>query len=242
MQDPPPPVGVAISALICADPEPLTLPALSTDQKVIRWVPLSLTLFTVSDSGTHLITFWSVDNAGRVSGSGSAQINAEIATPTGGGGSCINVTLISDGSGQLFYTLDGINWQPYNDGAGLNVCPVSSTSATDLSYGYSESFANIEPVQTLFITIDRTYAAPTTIPGLIELVRQYRASGDINEQAMADTLVSILDGAQAASNANEQDGYLRDFKSKVLAQSGKKISATAAEVLAHAAEYLVNHN
>src|SRR6266511_5193762 len=58
-------------------------------EHVVTFTPVAVasTLFTVSDSGTHAITFWSVDNAGRVSSSGSTQINAEITTPPPGGGS-----------------------------------------------------------------------------------------------------------------------------------------------------------
>ena len=204
--------------------------------------PVASTSFTVSENGEHVITFWSVDAAGRASSPVSPppiHVDPPTTPPPGGGTSCVNVTLVSDGSGQVMYSLDGVNWQPYSSSTGLNLCGGDSTA---VSYGYSEPNANVEPVQTLIIVIDTGYAIAPTVSGLMDLVRHYRTTGDITDQVTADNLLAALQSALIAPSEKDQDNALKAFMNKVEAQTGKKISAVASRVLLEATIYVIGHN
>jgi hypothetical protein len=85
------------------------------------------------------------------------------------------------------------------------------------------------------------YIVVGSIEGLLALLDQYEASGDLNAQ-FAIGLRAKLNDALNAPNPSAQNGMLGDFIDKVERQIGKKITAEAAAVLIHAAEFIINEN
>ncbi len=208
-----------------------TINGAETVYRVDPVAKVASTTFSLVNSGTYVITFWAVDNAGRASS--PVQI-APVPVNNGGGGgggggTCVGVTLYSDGSGQLLYALDGNTYQPVTG-------PVTVCGTIDmLAYGYTTPSANVELVQTLLITVDITVSG--TVQGLIDLVHQY-----VTDQNVANELSAILASASNATTPSDQDAYLQEFKKKVQAQSGKKITAEVAGILTRAADFIINNN
>jgi hypothetical protein len=117
--------------------------------------------FTLSEDGTHVITYWAVDDAGRVGTTGATSINAAPSTGGGGGGGsggyyrgCVTVDLQTESdTGDLVYSLDGgATWKTYT--GEFTIC--EERKEVTVSYGYRAPAGNVENPKTLVIKIDRT--------------------------------------------------------------------------------------
>jgi hypothetical protein len=88
-----------------------------------------------------------------------------------------------------------------------------------------------------------TFTIIVTPQSIIDDVNQLVASGDIAQNGQTPLLASLDAAAKqfAVPNCSAAVDIYRAFISKVQAQSGKKITASAAAIMIADAQYLINH-
>ncbi len=130
-----------------------------------------LTPFTVSGDRSHVIAYWSVDNAGNIENTNTGYVNIDSTAPsttatnlqtsatTGWVNTGQTVTLnVSDalsGVKATYYTLDGSGTKTYT-----TPFPVSGQASHTVTYWSVDNAGNIENTNTGYVNIDTT--APTT--------------------------------------------------------------------------------
>ena len=89
-----------------------------------------------------------------------------------------------------------------------------------------------------------TITGLVTLEGLISDLEDFYEAGEISNKGVFNSLLTKLEGAQAAlnkGNANAAAKKLKAFYNEVMAQSGKKITAEAAEELVMAVEWFLEN-
>jgi C1A family cysteine protease len=124
--------------------------------------------FSVSGQSSHIVTYWSSDNAGNTEGVHTGYVNIDLTAPTtsasglqpSAGGGWLNqaqtVTLTPGDSGgsdlaHTYYTLDGGGQQTYS-----SAFAVSTDGSHTVTYWSSDNAGNSESVHTGYVNIDLT--------------------------------------------------------------------------------------
>ena len=127
------------------------------------------------------------------------------------------------------YSTDGETWEPvWSTGATVN-----NVQAGVFAFNGNRTTTDLEVAFDDF-QIDGTQAAPVTFETLTNAVNSF-----CDKEGVANSLVSKLDAAAAANNANTRDNQLTAFINAVNAQTGKALTAHEAEILLALANVLM---
>lgn len=201
---------------------------------------------SLTEEGTHEITYWSVDAAGNTEEPHSVQVRIDKTAP-------VTIAEVN------FASPDGIETQGPADKSYLDAQNVTVTYAvydplSDVEVSSIVAALDGQPIENGTVielykltlgqhvlvvnAADRagnlasttvTFEITTNISSLEQLVEQFQTDGSIDNQGIANSLLKKL-----------QNNNLRSFINEVQAQSGKHISSEAASYLLRDAEFLLN--